>query len=157
MNNFGQLRMTGVVYFHGVSIGPLSKILAVNRAVTNVTIPNKRPRLLSHTKCLCGTWWEGVCSSRCLASLELRPCIDGPLKTLLKKDARRLKDWAKQLPPETTTWSVVEFGGQWVGSLMTEGFKTFYFQLLILWRLLDFMVLRTDTLSSRTNTEGLDF
>ena len=42
-------------------------------------------------------------------------------------------------------------------SLMTEGFKTFYFQPLTLQRLLDFTILRTDILSSRTKTEGLDF
>ena len=37
---------------------------------------------------------------------------------------------------------------------MTEGFKTFYFQPLTLWRLLDFTILRTDISSSRTKTEG---
>ena len=42
-------------------------------------------------------------------------------------------------------------------SLMTEGFKTIYFQPLKLWRLLDFTILRTDTSSSKTKTEGLDF
>ena len=42
-------------------------------------------------------------------------------------------------------------------SLMTEGFKTFYFQPLMLCRLLDFMILRTDISSSRTKTKGIDF
>ena len=36
---------------------------------------------------------------------------------------------------------------------MTEGFKTFYFQPLRLWRLLDLTILRTAILSSRTKTE----
>ena len=42
-------------------------------------------------------------------------------------------------------------------SLMTEGFKTFYFQPFTLWRLLDFMILRADILTSTTKTKGLDF
>ena len=40
---------------------------------------------------------------------------------------------------------------------MTEGLKKNYFQPLKLWRLLDFMILRTDISSSRTKTKGLDF
>ena len=42
-------------------------------------------------------------------------------------------------------------------SLMAEGFRTFYFQPLVLWRLLDFTILGTDISSSTTKTEGIDF
>ena len=38
---------------------------------------------------------------------------------------------------------------------MTEGFKTFYFHPLTLWRLLDFTILKADILNSRTKTKGI--
>ena len=36
---------------------------------------------------------------------------------------------------------------------MTEGFKTFYFQSLTLWKMIDFRILRIDISSSRTKME----